>query len=217
MTCIIDGSYPQLVVVVAFTPARARPREMTVTEEKQETLSVWSRKLRASDKSAFSALFRALYPDLLWYAHGLIDDEGVAEDIVQEAFIRLWDKRTTIQPERSLRAYLYVTVRNLAFNYERDTRTQKKLLAKMDEPGKLASPEETVSTRLMEQHLRRWIDELPDRRREAFELSRFCGLSYREIASVMELSVNTVEKHITNALKHLRQRLGEFDPDLLGT
>ena len=188
---------------------------MTVAEAKQETLSVWSRKIRASDRSAFSDLFCALYPDLLWYAQGLTGDDEAAEDIVQEAFVRLWDRRASIQPDRSVRAFLYVTVRRLAFNDERNARTRKTLLAMIDEPGQPPSPDEAVSTRLMGQRLRAWIDELPDRRREAFELSRFCGLSYQEVAGIMGLSVYTVEKHITNALKHLRQRLVDYDPDLL--
>lgn len=188
---------------------------MTVAEEKQEMLSAWSRQLKVSDKSAFSALFRALYPDLRWYARGLTGDDEAAEDIVQEAFIRLWDKRAAIEPERSVRAFLYVAVRRRAFNEDRNTRTRRTLLAMMDEPEKPTSPDEAIDTRLVGQRIRGWIDELPGRRREAFELSRFCGLSYQEIARVMGLSVHTVEKHITNALRHLRQRLGEYDPDLL--
>jgi RNA polymerase sigma-70 factor (family 1) len=186
-----------------------------VAEERQETLSRWSRKLKDSDKSAFSALFRALYPDLRWYARRLTGDDEAAEDIVQETFIRLWDKRAAIDPERSVRAFLYVAVRRRAFNEDRDTRTRKTLSAMMDEPEKPTRPDEAIDTRLVGQHIRKWIDELPDRRREAFELSRFCGLSYQEIARVMGLSVHTVEKHITNALKYLRQRLRDYDPDLL--
>ena len=188
-----------------------------MAETEKETLVGWSQRLKHSDRSAFSALFSALYPSLLWYARRLAGDEDTASDIVQDAFIRLWDRRTSIDPRRSVQAFLYITVRNLTHNHERNTRTRQALLESMNEPGKPPGPDETLNVRLLGQHLRQWMDELPDRRREAFELSRFCGLTHHEIASVMGLSTHTVDKHITHALKQLRQRLGALDPDRLRT
>ncbi len=116
-----------------------------------------------------------------------------------------------------MQAFLYITVRNLTHNHQRNTRTRQALLESMNEPGKPPGPDETLNLHLLGQQLRQWIDELPDRRREAFELSRFCGLTHHEIACVMGLSTHTVDKHITHALKQLRQRLGALDPDLLRT
>jgi len=188
---------------------------MTVVAKDIEDRTVWNRRLCASDRSAFTALFHALYPDLRWYACELTGDEAVAEDLVQEAFIRLWDNHASIDPERSVRAYLYVTVRNRAFNHQRDAMTRKKLVAAMEDPPSPMPPDEPLRAGQLGRYIRAWIDQLPERRREAFELSRFCGLSHQEIAAVMGLSLHTVEKHITRALSHLRQRLVHVDPDLL--
>ncbi len=98
-----------------------------MAETEQETLVGWSQRLKHSDRSAFSALFSAFYPSLLWYARRLTDDEDTASDIVQDAFIHLWDRRTSIDPSRSVQAFLYTTVRNLTHNHERNTRTRQAL------------------------------------------------------------------------------------------
>ena len=186
-----------------------------MAEEKHDDLTAWSRRLRASDRSAFTALFQCLYPDLHWYAARLSGSDATADDLVQEAVLQLWAKRKAIDPERSVKAFLYVTVRHRALNQMRDARTRNELLAQMDTPASSRHPDESVRAHMIGQRLRAWIAELPARQREAFELSRFCGLSHREIAGVMGLTVNTVEKHITRALHHLRARLRQYDPDLL--
>jgi len=181
-----------------------------------EALATWTQQIRHADRSAFSSLFSALYPKLVWYTRTLVRDESTARDIVQEAFIRLWDRRAVLDPNRSIQALLYVTVRNLTRNHQRDTQTRSALLEQMDTVSTTSSrPDDGLNTQLLGQHIRRWINALPERRREAFELSRYCGLTHREIARVMGLSPQTVEKHITQALRHLREQLSALDPDLL--
>ena len=167
------------------------------------------------DEAAFAALFHTTYPALLRYAQRLAGGHEHARDAVQEAFLRLWQKRSAIDPARSVRALLYLTVRNLILNQERNTTRQQKLLEQMDDPTPLPTPDHTTQARLMGHRLRLWIAELPLRQREAFELSRFDGLRYEEIAGVMGVSIRTVENHIRQALRHLRDRLREFEPDLL--
>ncbi|GAB5519409.1 MAG: RNA polymerase sigma-70 factor [Rhodothermales bacterium] len=180
-----------------------------------EALAGWAQQIKYADRSAFSALFSALYPKLLWYTQTLIRDESTARDIVQEAFIRLWDRRAAIDPSRSIQALLYVTVRNLTRNHQRDTQTRSGLLERLDTSATASSPDERFTTRMLGQHIRQWVDALPDRQREAFELSRYCGLTHREVSRVMGLSPQTVDKHITRSLRHLRQQLSALDPDLL--
>ncbi len=175
----------------------------------------WCRRLVASDRTAFEALFATAAKPLYRYALRLTRQTDRAEDIVQDVFMRLWMRRTSLDPNRSLRALLYVMVRTHALTQERTASKREALLSDMDEPPVLPTPEETTQARLLGAQLRQWIDELPTRRREAFQLSRFDGLSYEEIANVMGLSVKTVDNHIWKALQHLRSRLHAFDPDLL--
>ncbi|MEZ4702253.1 MAG: RNA polymerase sigma-70 factor [Rhodothermales bacterium] len=169
------------------------------------------------DIDACTALFSQHYPDLVRYARSIAGDAGGAEDAVQDAFLRLWKRRETIDPERSVRSLLYRAVRNLVLNEARDAALHRDLLKDMQPNGHAPMPDAAAGAGLIGDRMRGWIGELPERRREAFELSRFYGLSYDEIAGIMGVSKKTVENHIRLALQHLRDRLHQFDPHLLRT
>ncbi len=193
-------------------PPTLSEAEKTKTED---PFVIWSRRLKASDRTAYEALFRTVYADLFRYAKSLTHDAASAEDAVQEALLRLWIRRAALDPARSLRALLYVTVRNLALDQERNHAKRQTLLKGMDDQQRPPTPGDMTGARLLEAQIQGWIGELPERRREAFRLSRFDGLSYAEIASVMGLSVKTVDNHIWLALQHLRRRLSQYEPELL--
>ena len=178
-----------------------------------EQFATWSKRLKASDREACGELFRATYPGLHRYAWGLVGDEAAAHDVVQEAFLRLWNRRDALDPASSLKGLLFAAVRNLALNQIRDASRRQALLANVDAPTSQASPEEAATASLLHERMRAWVEELPARRREAFELSRFDGLSHGEIAGVLGLTPKTVENHIRLALQHLRGRLRELEPD----
>lgn len=178
-----------------------------------EQMKEWTRRIRSSDEEAFAQLFRGLHPALVRYASRF--DRCDADDLVQEAFFRLWRRRHGVKGSPSIRAYLFTVVRNLALNRARDEGRRQEILDEELRPPSPDMPDEHASAAALENRLRTWIDELPARRREAFELSRFSDLSYDEIASVMQVSPRTVESHIRDALEHLRERLLEYEPDLL--
>ncbi len=171
-------------------------------------LRSWAEGLAASDRNAFDALFRALYPALVNYAMKITKDRDAAGDVVQDAFILLWKKRREVDPDRSVRAYLYRSVRNRALNYLRD---QKEIAEPIDD---LLTDESQRADALVqndqkeEEQFRKqfyeWVNALPERQRETFELSRFEGLNHHEIAKVMEVSAKTVNNHLTAALSQLR-------------
>ena len=153
-----------------------------------------------------------MHPVLLRYALHLTRDEAAAYDVVQEAFVKLWQVRETLDPERSMKALLYRIVRNLSLNDQRMKRHHATQHAALPdhEAASTPSPEEAYDAEVLGAHLRRWIDTLPPRRREAFQLSRYEGLSHDEIAQVMNLTPRTVTNHIMLALQHLRDRLRAF-------
>lgn len=175
----------------------------------------WARGIRNSDASALTALFRATYDDLRRYAASFGADASASDDLVQETFIRMWDRRQSIDPERSPRAYLFVTIRNLTLNESRRIRARERMHVNIAGRSDPPQPDDLAGAHDLQSRLRVWIQELPERRREAFVLSRFAGLSLHEIGSVMNVSAKTVENHITQALKDLRRRIHEFDPGLL--
>ena len=176
----------------------------------------WCRRIQAGEEAAVNELFRNTCPALLRYARELTRREDFAQDAVQHAFIQVWEERDTLRPEGSLKALLYTTVRHRAFKQMRNDENRSELAAeKFEGPAAEPSPADTADAELLGARIRSWIGELPARRREAFCLSRFDQLSYREIAEVMDVSVRTVESHVRHALDHLRGRLETFEPERL--
>lgn len=174
----------------------------------------WSLALQASDEHGFARLYAATSPALNRYVWSILHDADATADVLQELYVKLWQVRATIDPDRSLKALLFQMARNFAFNHERARR--RRATDPIDDHPDLSAPSLPLDDRLdsarLEDRLRAWIDELPARRREAFVLSRFDGLSHDEIAKVMDLAPKTVNNHIVLALQTLRARLAEFDP-----
>lgn len=170
----------------------------------------WTQRLRASDPTACTELFDAMHAPLIRYASSLLGDSDFAYDVVQDAFVKLWESRRNLDPNRSLRALLYTIVRHQVMNHQRSQRRrrQRDRDARLSTP--LPSPDDTVNAGELETRLRAWIDALPDRQREAFRLSRFAHLTHTEIASVMDVAPRTVTNHIMAALQTLRDRLHDY-------
>ena len=180
-----------------------------------DAFAAWARRLAADDRSALGEVFDATYPALLATALRYAADAAEAEDAVQDAFVALWQGRSRLDPDRSLRALLAVSVRNRLFNHARDGDRRRDLRAGLPEATGPDTPDALAGAALLGDRLRGWIDELPPRRREAFWLSRADGLSYAEIAAVTGTSVRTVENHVGAALRHLRDRLARYAPETL--
>lgn len=168
--------------------------------------------LRQGDETAFDYLFRALYAPLVRYTTGLTDgDPDEAEDLVQQAFVRLWDQRATLDVQHSLKAYLYRTVHNAALNRLRAARTRDRYTdhqtRQMEDQY---TPAASESGSELQQRLKAALDKLPPQCRQVFELSRFEELKYREIAEHLGISIKTVETQMGKALRLLRHELVDY-------
>lgn len=178
-------------------------------------LTELSRRLRSSDGSALTELFRTFHEPLLRYAFRLVRDGDVSYDVVQESFIRLWEHRERLDPERSLKAYLYQIVRNTALNHHQ-AQVKADRWSVQEEAGAeqfANDTEEAVAVGELGACIRRWIDEMPPKRQEAFRLSREQGLSHAEIAAVMGLAPRTVTSHVMLALQFLKERLRVYEKE----
>jgi RNA polymerase sigma-70 factor (ECF subfamily) len=191
--------------------------EAAVTDE-LDLFRVWARKIRNSDASALEAFFRAVHAPLVRYASKFVA-ESAADDVVQDAFIRLWEGRERIDPSQSIKAFAYRTVRNLCLNQIRDGKTREKLLAEQYQARTeaTANPEDELAREEFAARLKGWIHELPERQREALELSRFHGMSHEEVAEAMGVSPRTVNNHLVKALRSIRDRVRAHEPSLLET
>lgn len=170
------------------------------------------------DEQAFTALYERYYLALCKKAFQRVPSRPLVEEMVQDVFVNLWMKAAELDAAGNIRAYLYATLRNKVLHQIRMEYTRalylKKITAEAREPRQ-APGLQAIYARETEEYFAKTIDTLPPQCREAFMLSRFEELSYKEIAERMRLSVNTVEKHVGKALRILRMRMNSYSEVLL--
>jgi RNA polymerase sigma-70 factor (ECF subfamily) len=164
---------------------------------------------------AFDTVARELHPRLASAAYQIVRDAAAAEDIVQDALLATWRQRRAIDVPAGLPAYLFQACRNRAFNYVRNHRRRQRTLASDSEAIEHVadggpSMEQDLAAADLQRSLHEAIATLAPGAREIFLLSRQRGLTYNEIAMLLDISVKTVETQMSRALRALRQRLQEW-------
>lgn len=174
--------------------------------------------LRFGNEGALRQIFDRHYPLLLSDIYRLIPDESTCQDLAQELFVDLWNKRESLDIHTSLRAYLRRAAVNKSLNY---IKANRRIRFEDDEDlGHLPDQSELDTHKrekqdTLEDALHAAIGSLPEKCRIVFNLSRFEQLSHREIAEKLGISVKTIENQITKAMKMLRDALvnhGELSP-----
>lgn len=170
--------------------------------------------LRNGDITVFEMFFRAYYQPLCNYAYTFVQDRDEAEEIVQSAFLSVWEKREAIEIRTSLKSYLYTMVRNACLNVIKHEKIKQKHTN--EELAVAERSHEGVAQRVLsselEERIQLSMEKLPEQCRLIFKLSRFEELKYAEIAEQLNLSVKTVENQIGKALKIMRDELKEYLP-----
>jgi RNA polymerase sigma-70 factor (ECF subfamily) len=169
------------------------------------------------DEASLKALFTEHFVGLCRFASGFVKDEEAAREIVQDAFVNLWEKRDSIDLSKSVKSYLSTSVRNKCLNYLRDHKKFSRNLLELENlsgEGPYAQSDKLVESDIREQ-IDRAMEELPEKCREIFYLSRYQHLKYQQIANKLQISVKTVETQVSKALQHMRIRLAEYLPVIL--
>jgi RNA polymerase sigma-70 factor (ECF subfamily) len=156
---------------------------------------------------AFNTLYRAYSGRLYRFALGYLKSESEAEELVQEVFTIIWEKRTDLKEALSFKSLLFT----ISFNIIRKHFRTKAYLSAYLQTGKGSGQDLQTSQKVLYDSLYQYINELvnklPARRKEIFIKSRFQGLSIKEIAETMKISHKTVENQLTDALKFIRTNL----------
>ena len=170
---------------------------------------LWSR-IQSGDKQVFELLFQKYYATLCLLSKRYTKDITSARDVVQALFIHLWEQRTEIHIEVSVKAYLYRAVK---YNSIRYLDNDRKIGIRVDEiPENGSDPEyfDHIEYAELQRIILDTVETLPDQCRKVFTMSRFENLKHADIAGKLNISVKTVESHITKALKILHDNLRSF-------
>jgi len=177
----------------------------------QPDLNELVNRLKASDHDAFKTVFDlwqgAIFNFLLFKTR----DAARADDLLQEAFLRLWNSRAKLNEKQSLKNYLYTIADNLVLNEIRHDKVVARHRSETKAPifTNTENPEFILEEKEWKDRLEGVIASLPEKPRIVFLMSRLEDLSYQEIADRLSISIKTVETHMVKALKHLRENLSK--------
>lgn len=173
--------------------------------------------LKQGDEKVFESVFREFYGPLCVHARRYLIDPEVAEEVVQDMFFKMWERRDSLVITTSLTAYLFKSVTNHALNhikYQGHVRKYEEYVGFRVDDQKSVSAHDALVHADLEKQLVRLMRSMPEKRRMIFEMSRLEGLRYQDIASKLGISLKTVEIQMSKALEFMREKLRDYLPVL---
>jgi len=176
------------------------------------------------DEETYILLYREYYVALCSYSRRYVGRKDIAEEIVSDTFMKIWENRETIQINTSVKAYLFHAVCNNSLNYLRKLKKEEILdeyfLETSSENIGFASvseeiDEQSLTMESINEKIEEAVSLLPGQQQKVFRLKRFEGKKNREVAEIMGLSIKTVEMHLSKATLNLRQKLQDYLPSFL--
>jgi RNA polymerase sigma-70 factor (ECF subfamily) len=174
------------------------------------------RRMVEGDKDAFRFFFDKYYTDLCNLVNIYIHDEMMSEEIVQDIYVYLWEKKGNIHIESSVKAYLLKASKNKSLNYLRNENNKLNIHKKLGEVIKTTyeMPSNVLDAMQLREIIENAVKSLPKKCKEVYRLAKEKELSYKEIAEEMGISVKTVENQMGIALKKLREQLRPYYNDI---
>ena len=184
---------------------------------KDENLTDFMHLIRSGDEKAFETVYRLYSNNLYIVAKSYVQDDFIAEEIVQKVFIRLWNKRKELDIRSNVNGYLFMMVKNKCLDYLRKPRKVISINGQWEQKERdihFYALQDDGASRLIKSELEKRIHEGIELRPEAckavFMKTKMEGLKYAETAKELNISVKTVESHMSKALKHMQLYLREF-------
>jgi len=178
---------------------------------KNEELFIFNRMVDG-DKEAFRFFFDKYYSELCNFVNLYIHNSAASEEIVQDIFVYVWEKRDKIKIESSVKSYLLRASKNKSINYIRDNRIKLDIHQRLifSDSKNADRPDKVMDANQLREVIENTINDLPNRCREVYLLGKDKNLSYKEISAEMGISVKTVEAQMGIALKKLREKLQPY-------
>lgn len=168
-------------------------------------------RLKQGDEKAFEVIYWKYSSWVFNFIHSLLYDKSLAEDLTQTVFLKIWEKRTTIDPELGFDSYLFAIARNLVYK-ETENRLQSEQFNMILKDRSLDTDtlmEENIDAESLREYIDTLVEQLPPSRKDIFYLSRRQHLSNKEIATRLFISEKTVETQLYRALRFIKQKLSE--------
>ncbi|HMI02142.1 MAG TPA: RNA polymerase sigma-70 factor [Pedobacter sp.] len=168
--------------------------------------------LKSGDRSAFEKIYHSYSPRIYLNILKMVKSVDDAQEILQDVFVKVWEKRELIDPEQAFKAYLFQISRFTVYNFIRKVNLDKKLKAYLaHENSELYTHiEETIACRENDQFILNAIEELPPQRKQIYKLCKIEGKSYIEVGKLLGISSSTINDHIVKATKFLKDRHSSF-------
>ncbi len=167
--------------------------------------------MRPLDKNRFREVFKKYYNPLCNFATTIVNDHKMAQDVVQDVFTKLWDKREKLSIDTNEKSYLFQAVRNRSLEMLRKQKSDSKVskVVYNDVYDTSAELDEQAKKYMLKEYLYKSIRQLPPKCQEIFVMNKINGLTYNEIATDLDISVKTVENQIGKAYRTLRTIMKE--------
>jgi RNA polymerase sigma-70 factor (ECF subfamily) len=165
-----------------------------------------------NEEEFFESLFKKWYAVLCPFVYRIVRDKEIAQDLVQDVFVKLWEKRAQIEITTSIKSYLFRACMNAALNHQSSRKKYKETNeeAVVHSLSDSAATDDALHSGELEKRINEAIESLPPACKNVFILSRFEELSYKEIAETLQISIKTVENQMGKALKILRIQLNDY-------
>lgn len=164
------------------------------------------RRIRLSDAAAFQELFDLYHQDVFNFLYYKIGSVEAAEDILQDVFVKIWERKLQLKSDTSIKSFLFTIANHAALNFIRHNNIVMKFqVEEQHNPVFGESPHAELERKNQQELLMKSISNLPEKPRVTFMMCKFDGLSYKEVAKRLDISIKTVEGHIGRALKMLRE------------
>lgn len=172
----------------------------------------WVRRLNLGDQKAFEELYKCYYPQLFHFLQRYLHGDEVIEDTIQQVFFRVWKNREKLEARGTLKSYLFTSVRNQAL---KQIQKDKKTHFNSDQLHEnsvvnIKNPESMIELKELNEAYQEAVAKLPEKRRHIFLMHRQDQLTYNEIATILNISVKTVETQISRSLKYLTICLSHY-------
>lgn len=168
-------------------------------------------KIIAGNHTAFEILFKTYSQRLIYFSRRYVLDKQIAENIVQDVFLRIWQNKGNLDPAKNIQSYLFTAVKNESLKQLRHLSVEKQQQENVSRLSVVElNPDEAIDKNELRGELNKALNNLPLKCREIFTMSRFDQLKYSEIADILGISIKTVETQMGRALKKLREQLAHL-------